>query len=382
RFALLAVLSATAALFFLYKSRQRRRQLHSRLRGAVNRPLRPPERGKILFLSQTGTSKGLARRLHALLTAENLAFDLVDPKDYEPEDLCKEKLVLIVASTWEDGGPPRNGSFLMNWLTDSADDFRVGSLLLIDCNYAIFGVGSKSYGATYNAVASSMSLNLQKLGATELIKLWEADVDEDDVNEAFEQWSKNLVAVLKGSSMKNDLQLSLQGYAFEENESEGEEFSDDDDDDEGVNKLDVVDLEDIAGKAPTRRSVSEAAKANGKVNGEKREMLTPLVRANLEKQGYKIIGSHSGVKLCRWTKSQLRGRGGCYKHSFYGIESHRCMEATPSLACANKCVFCWRHHTNPVGKSWQWKMDEPLVIVNTAIDLHVKMINEMKGVPG
>ena len=38
----------------------------------------------------------------------------------------------------------------------------------------------------------------------------------------------------------------------------------------------------------------------------------------------------------------LRGRGGCYKHTFYGIESHRCMETTPSLACANKCVFCWR----------------------------------------
>lgn len=58
------------------------------------------------------------------------------------------------------------------------------------------------------------------------------------------------------------------------------------------------------------------------------------------------------------------------------------MEATPSLACANKCVFCWRHHTNPVGKSWQWKMDDPLEIVNTAIDLHSKMIKQMKGVPG
>lgn len=58
------------------------------------------------------------------------------------------------------------------------------------------------------------------------------------------------------------------------------------------------------------------------------------------------------------------------------------MEATPSLACANKCVFCWRHHTNPVGKSWQWKMDDPLEIVNTAIDLHTKMIKQMKGVPG
>ncbi|XP_028551247.1 S-adenosyl-L-methionine-dependent tRNA 4-demethylwyosine synthase, partial [Dendrobium catenatum] len=98
--------------------------------------------------------------------------------------------------------------------------------------------------------------------------------------------------------------------------------------------------------------------------------------------GYKIIGSHSGVKICRWTKAQLRGRGGCYKHSFYGIESHRCMEATPSLACANKCVFCWRHHTNPVGKEWRWKMDDPLVIVDTAIDQHTKMIKQMKGVPG
>lgn len=83
---------------------------------------------------------------------------------------------------------------------------------------------------------------------------------------------------------------------------------------------------------------------------------------SLTKQGYRLIGSHSGVKLCRWTKSMLRGRGastargfshvtytatipllgGCYKHTFYGIESHQCMETTPSLACANKCVFCWR----------------------------------------
>jgi hypothetical protein len=27
-----------------------------------------------------------------------------------------------------------------------------------------------------------------------------------------------------------------------------------------------------------------------------------------------------------------------------GINSYQCMEATPSLACANKCTFCWRHH--------------------------------------
>lgn len=112
------------------------------------------------------------------------------------------------------------------------------------------------------------------------------------------------------------------------------------------------------------------------------EMVTPKLRASLEKQRYKIVGTHSGVKVCRWTKSMLRGRGGCYKHSFYGIESHRCMETTPSLACANKCVFCWRSHTNPVGTEWKWKQDEPDVIVNGAMEAHYKMINELKGVPG
>ena len=37
-------------------------------------------------------------------------------------------------------------------------------------------------------------------------------------------------------------------------------------------------------------------------SSEIREMVTPTIRKNLEKQGYRIVGSHSGVKLCRWTK--------------------------------------------------------------------------------
>ena len=35
-----------------------------------------------------------------------------------------------------------------------------------------------------------------------------------------------------------------------------------------------------------------------------------------------------------------------------------------------------------VGREWRWKMDDPLTIVCGAIDNHVKMINEYKGVPG
>ncbi|KAH6763623.1 flavodoxin family protein / radical SAM domain-containing protein [Perilla frutescens var. hirtella] len=385
RLTILTLLSATATLFFLYKSRNRHRRLLTRLRHAVTGTDQgslnhaPPKRGKLLFLSQTNTSKTLAQRLHALLTLSNIPFDLVDAKDYEPEDLCKETLVLVVASTWENGGPPQNGSFLVNWLAESADDFRVGALVLKECKFSVFGIGSLSYGETFNALARDITAKLRKLGARELVELEEGDVDEGDLDKVFDRWSEKIVGVLNGNSGDNE--QGLENHVVV-SESEGE-FSDEDDDE--VEELDVVDLEDLAGKGPSRKS-TVAAKTNGKVNGHvlngEKEMVTPVIRANLEKQGYKIIGSHSGVKICRWTKAQLRGRGGCYKHSFYGIESHRCMEATPSLACANKCVFCWRHHTNPVGKSWQWKMDDPLVIVDTAIELHTKMIKQMKGVPG
>lgn len=39
-------------------------------------------------------------------------------------------------------------------------------------------------------------------------------------------------------------------------------------------------------------------------------MLSESQKAVLSKQGYRVIGSHSGVKMCRWTKAMLRGRGG------------------------------------------------------------------------
>ncbi len=138
----------------------------------------------------------------------------------------------------------------------------------------------------------------------------------------------------------------------------------------------VLDLEDL-GVEMRKGGESEQKQSHGP-----QEMVTKLQRKALTKEGYRIIGTHSAVKLCRWTKNQMRGRGGCYKHTFYGITSYQCMEATPSLACANKCVFCWRHHKNPVGTEWRWKQDSPAFIVNEAVELHRAMMNEMRGVPG
>ncbi|XP_020206829.1 S-adenosyl-L-methionine-dependent tRNA 4-demethylwyosine synthase [Cajanus cajan] len=331
RLTLLALFSATT-FYCLYKSR-RLRLLKHKLYPNPN----PNPNPKILFLSETGTAKSLARRLHRLLASNGVAFDVVDCQHYEPEDLPKETLILLVASTWQDGAPPAASRFF------------------------------RSYGDSFNAVARGLAKHLRALGAAEVVPLCEGDVDGGDVDAVFDRWCAKVVEVLKGGGGDDVAAVEYGDVSSSEEDSDGES--------------EIVDLEDIAGKAPSRKSVANGEESNGKLNGKK-EMVTPVIRANLQKQGYKIIGSHSGVKLCRWTKAQLRGRGGCYKHSFYGIESHRCMEATPSLACANKCVFCWRHHTNPVGKSWQWEMDDPIEIINTAIDLHTNMIKQMKGVPG
>ena len=50
-------------------------------------------------------------------------------------------------------------------------------------------------------------------------------------------------------------------------------------------------------------------RVQGDVSSMTREMVTPAQRKSLTKEGYRIIGSHSAVKLCRWTKNHLRGRG-------------------------------------------------------------------------
>ncbi|HII54056.1 hypothetical protein AUJ13_01680 [Candidatus Micrarchaeota archaeon CG1_02_49_24] len=63
----------------------------------------------------------------------------------------------------------------------------------------------------------------------------------------------------------------------------------------------------------------------------------------LRKQGYHLVGKHSAVKACKWAGCALRREGKCYKHAFYGIESHRCVQCTPALQfCTLSCRFCWR----------------------------------------
>ncbi len=101
----------------------------------------------------------------------------------------------------------------------------------------------------------------------------------------------------------------------------------------------------------------------------------------LEKQGYRLVGNHSAVKICEWTKKMIRGHGGCYKYVFYGIRSHQCLQMTTSMFCASRCKFCWRGQKAPVSKEWYGPIDSPEHIINHSLEEHLKLLTGFKGDP-
>jgi len=81
------------------------------------------------------------------------------------------------------------------------------------------------------------------------------------------------------------------------------------------------------------------------------------IKKRLAKQGYQIYGKQTAVKKCLWTHNYLKKDRYCYK-SAYGIQSHRCIQATPTLLCNHQCLFCWRLQEKDIGLKPIWNVDD------------------------
>ena len=282
----------------------------------------------------------------------------------------------------------------LSLLKETHNDFRIDTAPLSNlAGYSVFGFGDREGWPTEAAGFCSQAFQTDKWMAKLTARkraypLGLGDV-KSDVDVRFQEWTEGVLNALGDVANTGHLGEGVPGS--------GEAIESDEDDLESINLGPQIvknrktkqrvsglgDLEDIGGKVEkpsplpidfTTTSHSQSPKAMVPI--------TSPTHAALTKQGYTIIGTHSGVKICRWTKSALRGRGSCYKYSFYGIKSHLCMETTPSLSCSNKCVFCWRHGTNPVGTTWRWQVDPPDLIFQGAKESHYKKIKMMRGVPG
>ena len=100
----------------------------------------------------------------------------------------------------------------------------------------------------------------------------------------------------------------------------------------------------------------------------------------LKKQHYGVVGNHSAVKLCHWMRQSLLFNRECYKQTFYGIQSHRCLQMTPSVnQCNHMCLFCWRHQ-GFTEKEFK-EIDDPKFILDESIEAQRRLITGFKGDP-
>ncbi|KAF7596906.1 hypothetical protein BBP40_011951 [Aspergillus hancockii] len=287
-------------------------------------------------------------------------------------------------------------------LDETHHDFRIDtSSLSTLAGYSVFGFGDKEGWPTEEEGFCSQAKELDRwmaklTGRKRAYPLGFGDV-KNDAESALKEWSRGLQDILFDILEHGSLGEGVPGSG-DPLESDEEDLDDEASDESNTKRSKrnkgqaVVDLEDIkmgsdaqaTSGSPIPVDFTTGGKPAAVSQSTEKEMVpkTSPTYAALTKQGYTIVGSHSGVKICRWTKSALRGRGSCYKFSFYGIRSHLCMEATPSLSCSNKCIFCWRHGTNPVGTTWRWKVDSPDLIFQGVKEGHYKKIKMMRGVPG
>ena len=302
-------------------------------------------------------------------------------------------------------------TFLVH-LKETHHDFRIDAAPLASlAGYSVFGFGDKEGWETEEKGFCSQAIEIDRWMAklTDRKRAFPIGLGDvkSDVQSQLKAWMHGVESVM--------IDISINGSLGEGVLGSGDSLESDEEDVETTgaelapwkprrstkrkpNQTTLGDLEDFgdkygpgAGSDADRTQLSTPIPVDfttSKLTSTAPQPLKEMVAASsptytaLTKQGYAIIGSHSGVKICRWTKSALRGRGSCYKYSFYGIKSHLCMETTPSLSCSNKCVFCWRHGTNPVGTTWRWQVDPPNLIFSGAKEAHLKKIKMMRGVPG
>ncbi|CAO1380242.1 unnamed protein product [Diamesa tonsa] len=130
----------------------------------------------VFYGSQTGTAEEFAGRLAKEGMRYRLKGMVADPEECDMEELLSMKdisnsLAVFCLATYGEGDPTDNAMEFYDWIQN-------GDVDMTGLNYAVFGLGNKTY-EHYNKVAIYVDKRLEELGGT---RVYEMGLGDDDAN--------------------------------------------------------------------------------------------------------------------------------------------------------------------------------------------------------
>jgi sulfite reductase (NADPH) flavoprotein alpha-component len=137
----------------------------------------------ILYGSETGNGRDLARSLAATATERGLAPKIADMADYKVRQIKDEQDLLIIVSTHGEGDPPEPAAPFFEFIESSRAPKLSG------VRYSVLALGDSTY-EHYCEAGKRLDRRLQELGAEPLHDRADCDVDYDEPAAA---WSGTLL---------------------------------------------------------------------------------------------------------------------------------------------------------------------------------------------
>jgi sulfite reductase (NADPH) flavoprotein alpha-component len=141
----------------------------------------------ILFASQTGNAKGVAKQLSESASVLGINVNLKNIADYKVKSLKSESHLLIVASTNGEGEPPDDALSFHEYLSSKK------ASKLPNLSYSVLSLGDTSY-EFFCQTGKDFDERLQALGAKQITPRVDCDLDYDDQVKA---WSDIVLKSLK-----------------------------------------------------------------------------------------------------------------------------------------------------------------------------------------
>ena len=136
----------------------------------------------VMWASQTGTAEEFAVRLSGRLGGSQL----VNMDDVALPELAAARDVLVITSTFGDGGPPDNGAGFWDRL------YSADAPALDGIRYAVLGIGDRSYD-NFCGHAKAIDGRLAALGATRMLERAECEAYDD---EPMDRWAEQVTALV------------------------------------------------------------------------------------------------------------------------------------------------------------------------------------------